>query len=145
MKKKCKHTFGSPTQYNGVLYATCEKCHDTYNVSELKQLIPQQEVLKEFGVDKAQQRKNTPVFSGCLAYFPNALKEVSKASLAGNKQHLDGQPLHWDKSKSTDHADALVRHLLDHAENPVDDDGVLHLSKTAWRALALLEQYLENK
>jgi hypothetical protein len=95
--------------------------------------------------DKAQQRKDTPVFSGCLAYFPNALKEVSKASLAGNKQHLDRQPLHWDKSKSTDHADALVRHLLDHSENPIDDDGVLHLAKTAWRALALLEQYLDNE
>lgn len=94
--------------------------------------------------DKAIERKNTPVFSGCLAYFPNALKEVSKASLAGNKQHLEGQPLHWDKNKSTDHADALVRHLLDHTENPIDDDGVLHLAKVAWRSLALLEQYLEN-
>jgi len=100
---------------------------------------------KQREVAKQAERKNTPVFSGCLAYFPNALKEVSKASLAGNKQHLAGQPLHWDKSKSTDHADALVRHLLDHTENPLDDDGVLHLAKTAWRSLALLEQYLENK
>ena len=28
---------------------------------------------------------------------------------------------------------------------PIDDDGVLHLTKVAWRALAGLERYLTNK
>ena len=31
----------------------------------------------------------------------------------------------------------LVRHLIDHSSNPMDDDGVLHLAKVAWRALAV--------
>lgn len=95
-------------------------------------------------VSKAQERKNTPVYSGALVYFPDALKEVSKASLAGNIQHGNGDKLFWDKTKSSDNEDALVRHLIDHSKNPVDDDGVLHLAKVAWRSLAALQIYLEN-
>ena len=93
---------------------------------------------------KAEDRKATPVYSGVLKYFPNALKEVSKCSLAGQKQHNHGNELYWDKSKSNDNEDALVRHLIDHSSNPLDDDGVLHLAKVAWRALASLEIYLED-
>jgi hypothetical protein len=89
-------------------------------------------------------RKGMPVFSGVLAYFPDALKEVSKCSLAGNNQHHADKPLHWDKSKSFDNEDALVRHLIDHSVNPIDNDGVLHLAKVAWRALASLQIYLEK-
>ena len=95
-------------------------------------------------VSKAQQRKAMPVYSGVLKYFPDALKEVSKASKAGNDQHHPDKPLHWDKTKSTDNEDALVRHLIDHSKDPVDDDGVLHLTKVCWRALASLQIYLEN-
>jgi len=94
---------------------------------------------------KALQRKSTPVFSGVLSYFPDALKEVSKCSLAGNNQHHSDKPLHWDKNKSSDNADALTRHLIDHSVNPIDDDGILHLSKVAWRALALLQIYLDKQ
>jgi hypothetical protein len=93
---------------------------------------------------KAQKRKQMPVYSGVLKYFPDALKEVSKASQAGNDQHHPDKPLHWDKTKSFDNEDALVRHLMDHSKNPMDDDGVLHLTKVAWRALASLQIYLEN-
>ena len=95
--------------------------------------------------DKAAKRKATPVFSGVLKYFPNALKEVSKCSKAGNDQHHPDKPLHWDMDKSKDEYDALTRHLIDHTINPIDDDGVLHLTKVAWRALAGLERYLTNK
>ena len=93
---------------------------------------------------KAQKRKATPVFSGVLKYFPNALKEVAKASKAGNDQHHPDKPLHWDMDKSKDEYDALTRHLIDHTVDPIDDDGVLHLTKVAWRALAGLERYLTN-
>ena len=95
--------------------------------------------------NKHKQRKDTPVYSGVLKYFPNALKEVAKASKAGNDQHNPEQKLHWDMSKSSDEYDALTRHLIDHSDNPMDDDGVLHLAKVAWRALAGLERYLTNK
>ena len=96
-------------------------------------------------IDKAADRKATPVFSGVLKYFPNALKEVSKCSQAGNNQHHPDKPLHWDMDKSKDEYDALTRHLIDHTINPIDDDGMLHLTKVAWRALAGLERYLTNK
>ena len=93
---------------------------------------------------KAQKRKQMPVYSGVLKYFPDALKEVSKASQAGNNQHHPDKPLHWDKTKSFDNEDALVRHLIDHSKDPMDDDGVLHLTKVCWRSLAALQIYLEN-
>ena len=95
--------------------------------------------------DTAAERKATPVFSGVLKYFPNALKEVSKCSQAGNDQHHPNTPLHWDRSKSKDELDALTRHLIDHSINPLDEDGQLHLAKVAWRALAGLEKYLEGQ
>ena len=94
---------------------------------------------------KAQKRKATPVFSGVLKYFPNALKEVAKASKAGNDQHHPDKPLHWDMDKSKDEYDALTRHLIDHTIDPVDTDGILHLTKVAWRALAGLERHLTKK
>lgn len=94
-------------------------------------------------IDKHQARKDTPVFSGVLKYFPNALCYVSQVSKAGNDQHHPGEPLHWDKSKSKDEADALVRHLIQ--SGTMDDDGILHSGKVAWRALALLERELEAK
>ena len=92
-----------------------------------------------------EDRKAMPIYSGVLTYFPDALKEVSKCSLAGQKQHNQGDKLYWDKNKSTDNADALVRHLIDHNVNPIDDDGILHLAKVAWRALATLQIYLDSK
>lgn len=92
--------------------------------------------------DKHQQRKSMPVYSGVLKYFPNALKYVSKVSLAGNNQHHPDKPLHWDKSKSKDHLDAAIRHIIDHSINPYDDDGMLHLAKAAWRILAALQEFL---
>ena len=94
--------------------------------------------------DKAKERKDTPVFSGVMKYFPDAIKAVARVSKAGNDQHHPGKPLHWDKSKSTDQEDALMRHLMDHFKDPVDDDGQLHLAKVAWRALAALQTFLEK-
>ena len=87
-----------------------------------------------------------PVYSGVIKYFPLAIKEVSRVSLAGNEQHHKGTPLHWDKTKSTDEGDALLRHLIDHAMGiKYDTDGQRHLGKVVWRALALLERELENE
>lgn len=91
---------------------------------------------------KADERKGMPIFSGVLKYFPLALLEISKVSLAGNEQHNKGQPLHWDRSKSGDELDALTRHLLDAGK--LDTDGYRHSAKIAWRALANLQKELEN-
>ena len=89
----------------------------------------------------AAERKATPVVSGVLDYFPAALAEVARVSKAGNDQHNPGQPLHWARGKSMDHADALARHLLE--RGTVDTDGIRHSAKMAWRALALLQEELE--
>lgn len=91
--------------------------------------------------DDAQERKNVPIASGVLDYFPDALAEVARVSKIGNDQHNPGQPLHWAKEKSTDEADALVRHLLERGTR--DSDGTRHTAKVAWRALALLQRELD--
>ena len=96
---------------------------------------------------KAEQRKKTPIYQGVLKYFPNAMGAVARVSRQGNVQHDTGDPdgeLVWDKNKSNDHEDCLVRHLIDHSQSPMDDDGHLHLTKVAWRALAALEIYLSE-
>lgn len=95
--------------------------------------------------DEAKQRKSTPIYSGVIKYFPKAIKEIARVSQAGNDQHHPDTPLHWDRSKSTDEEDALIRHLTDHASGTIyDTDGQLHLAKVAWRALASLEKQLEK-
>lgn len=92
--------------------------------------------------DNAQARKAIPIATGVLDYFPDALCAVAECSRAGNEQHNPGQPLHWDRSKSTDEADALARHLMQ--RGTVDTDGIRHSAKTAWRALALLQKEIED-
>jgi hypothetical protein len=83
------------------------------------------------------------MFSGLLAYFPDALAAVAHCSYVGNEQHNPGQPLHWTREKSTDHADCIVRHLVE--SGTADNDGVRHSAKLAWRALALLQIEIEKE
>jgi hypothetical protein len=90
----------------------------------------------------AKERKDAPLFSGCLNYFPDALMEVARLSKVGNDQHNPGEPLHWARDKSTDESDAIARHLLD--IGTIDNDGQRHATKLAWRALALLQKELEQ-
>ena len=89
------------------------------------------------------KRKGVPIATGLLDYFPLAVAAVAEVSRVGNEQHNPGQPLHWARGKSTDHADALVRHLLERGTNDVD--GMPHSAKVAWRALALLQEELERE
>jgi hypothetical protein len=93
---------------------------------------------------KAETRKTYPVASGVLDYFPLAIMEVAHVSWAGNQQHYPADaPLHWDRSKSSDEADALLRHFIQRGTK--DTDGVRHTAKVAWRALALLQKELEQE
>lgn len=94
-------------------------------------------------ISDAEWRKQRPLYSGVLMYFPDALLEVAHTSWKGNEQHNPGQPLHWDRSKSTDEADACARHLLEAGTH--DTDGVRHSAKVAWRALALLQKEIEGE
>lgn len=91
----------------------------------------------------AAARKGMPITTGVLDYFPLAIAEVAMCSKAGNDQHNPGQPLHWAKDKSTDHADCIPRHLIDRYSR--DTDGVRHAAKMAWRSLAFLQTLLEKE
>lgn len=84
-----------------------------------------------------------PLATGVLDYFTAALAEVARLSRAGNDKHNPGEPLHWARGKSTDHADCILRHLAD--RGTIDpEDGISHSAKVAWRALALLQEELES-
>jgi hypothetical protein len=86
-------------------------------------------------------RKRVPMCSGLVDYFPDALACVAEVSFDGNEKHNPGQPLHHARGKSMDHADCIVRHL----SNRGGFDGKTRESAAlAWRALALLQEELEQ-
>jgi hypothetical protein len=89
-----------------------------------------------------QERKKFPVASGVLDYFPDAIALLSHVSWRGNEQHNPGQPIRWDRSKSADEADTLIRHFLQ--RGTTDVDGIPHSAKVAWRALAILQKEFEQ-
>jgi hypothetical protein len=90
---------------------------------------------------QAEARKLLPLATGCIDYFPDALAAVAGLSRIGGEQHNPGKPLFWDRSKSGDESDALMRHFLE--RGTIDTDGVRHSAKVAWRALALLQKEIE--
>jgi len=94
----------------------------------------------------SEERKGIPVYSGFIKYFPRAILSVARLSKIANDQHNPGEPLHWAKEKSQDEPDAMMRHLIDDIlTDGVDTDGVLHLTKVAWRSMANLERELEKQ
>ena len=92
------------------------------------------------GVGKHEERKHAPIFSGPCTYFPDALWALSECCRAGSLQHHPEKPMHWERSKSGDELDALMRHLLAHGK--VDDDGIRHSTKVCFRAMANLQKEL---
>ena len=83
----------------------------------------------------AKERKAIPVYTGFVNYFPRAIAEVAKISLVGGIQHgQTAETLHWDRPKSGDELDAMMRHILDK-----------DWAQVAWRAMANLEKYLERE
>ena len=90
---------------------------------------------------KDNQRKSMPIYS-ILRFFPLAIKQLARTIMAGQDQHIDGSVSEpkWDRDKSNQHMQSLTRHLTDYAEGEaIDDDGIPHLAKIAWRALAQLQ------
>ena len=85
-----------------------------------------------------KRRKRFPLATGLIDYFPDALDLVAEVSYVGNEQHNPGEPLHDARDKSTDDADALMRHFQQRGS--LDSDGVRHSAKVAWRALRILQK-----
>jgi len=82
--------------------------------------------------EDSAERKTYPLVSGLLDYFPAALAAVAHHSYNGNEKHNPGQAMHWSRGKSSDHLDALLRHVMER-----------DLEGAAWRALAALQMQLE--
>jgi len=85
-----------------------------------------------------------PLAAGCLDYFPDALAAVARLSKKGNDKHNPGQPLHWSREKSGDHADCILRHMTERGkmDETIDE---LHDVEVAWRALAQCQLALEQQ
>jgi hypothetical protein len=93
--------------------------------------------------DDSKERKETPLYSGLLQYFPRALAAVARVSHKGNVKHNGaGTPIRWSREKSADHEDCVVRHMV--TPYNVDTDGELHIVHAAWRTLAAAEIALEK-
>lgn len=92
--------------------------------------------------EASEARKAVPLVTGLIDYFPDALAAVAFISKLGNDKHNPGEPLHWTRGKSNDHADCIGRHLVD--RGTFDKDGIRHSGYLAWRALALLQEELER-
>lgn len=94
----------------------------------------------------SQERKDAPVFSGFMKYFPDAIMEVARHSKQANEKHNPGSELHWDRAKSKDELDSEARHLIDVAKgDKYDEDGFRIKAAKAWRAMADLQKELESE
>ena len=100
-------------------------------------------------------RKAIPMFEGCLKYFPAALAGVARWSKIGNDKHNPGQPLHHARGKSSDHANCIIRHLMDIADLQAAEsrsdlkldwgtDILDEADALVWRALALSQELHER-
>ena len=95
----------------------------------------------------SKARKEFPLYSGVIKYFPDALLAISHVSYVGNVQHNGPDaPIHWAKEKSAGEPDALARHLAEIAAGQeLDTDGVPLLWKVGWRALAFIQRDIDAK
>ncbi len=91
-------------------------------------------------------RKDYPVLTGALMYFPYAFAELARLSARANEQHNPGEPIHWDYSKSIGDGNETLRHLMDSCgPNPVDAEGVYHDVKVLWRAAETVERRIRRE
>jgi len=105
--------------------------------------IPKMEVHQHRLIDTtSEERKKYPMARGLLDYFPDALAEVSRVSYEGNLKHNPGEEMHHARGKSADHADCILRHLVGRGGF---DGEIRESAALAWRALALLQQELEEE
>lgn len=143
MEQACKTCF---YENESITHPVCGPCFGSDNWRPKEEETPEVEEKGEQQLslpDDDKVRLDYPMFDGLLAYFPNALAEVSKVSKIGNDQHNPGQPMHWDRSKSQDHENKILRHLTDVGKK--DGRGVRHSVRLAWRALALAQEELERE
>ena len=84
--------------------------------------------------EDASERKSVPIYTAFVKYFPDAIIEVTKLSVRGNAQHNTPEKIWWDKDKSKDELDSLMRHLIEG-----------DWAAVAWRAMANLQRECDKK
>lgn len=102
----------------------------------------------------SNERKNYPLFRGCLRYFPAALAGVARTSKLGNDKHNPGEEMHHARGKSADQGDCVIRHLMDVEDllarlnrgdiNVKPEDILNEVNQMAWRALAFSQELHEK-
>jgi hypothetical protein len=134
---------GIPLAFVGdrIVLGTVEQIETCFHVNLYRKIPVAKQGECNAQPSEAAVRKGRPIATGVLDYFPDALLAVAELSRVGNEQHNPGKPLHWDRSKSADESDALIRHFME--RGTFDTDGILHDTKVAWRALAMLQKRLE--
>ena len=105
-------------------------------------------------------RKALPLFTFLTEYFPDAILELVKVSVAGNMQHNPGEPMHWARGKSMDQLNTAQRHMWDYATTGLYNDEPplppeilaaiggeppMHLANAAWRLLAQIQLDCERR
>ena len=101
--------------------------------------------------DNDQARKLLPIFKLVTRYFPKALREVTKVSVANNVRYSpekDPADINWARGKSTDQLGSAFRHMMEAAvDGKVFETGtdIYILAEAAWRILAALELEIENQ
>ncbi len=90
------------------------------------------------------ERKQTPMWSGWLQYFPLAHAAAARHSFRMNEKHNPGEPMHWARDKSKDHEDCAQRHLVDVHHFNEETQEYEEACSLFWRAGAIL-QLLEEK
>lgn len=153
------HPFAELELENGFVrsvdYTQLRKYGNTFDVLSIAdEMRPKEEKrLLTLPTDSAE-RKNYPMLSGLLNYFPAALAGAANTSKLGNDKHNPGEPLHHARGKSMDHGDCIIRHLMD-TENlkasfkagnssAKQSDILLEANQLVWRALAYSQQLHEE-
>ena len=127
----------TPQQWDNMTNAWKETVAKAASNTSMKKEEPKSyQPIKKFKLpNDAQTRKTIPAYTGFVKYFPRAITEVSRISMIGGIQHgQTPETLHWDRAKSGDELDAMMRHII-------DEDW----AQVAWRAMANLEKYLERE
>ena len=94
------------------------------------------------------ERKDVPLYSALFRLFPAALAGCAKWVKFGNAKHCPGGPLQHARGVSADHADCILRHLMDLEEDfgcgkGLDENGNPQVDAIVWRAMALSQEWHE--
>jgi len=137
---------GIPGYYNSYAFKLYEPiCKPSIHIDNHVDEQPKTTPFMTLPTD-SKERKDYPILNGCIRYFPAALAGVALISKKGNDKHNPGQELHHARSKSMDHGDCIMRHLID-VQDLLSSNNKTEIleevSQLAWRVLAYSQELHE--